>query len=229
MFYRCIKVQHKPINIQVRDQIQWSKETWVCWGTTHQTVRCATGQCPVHQDRTTQTSHSRVSSGALRYNSPDCLVHQRSNGYIAQRSTAKAADSDEQWRTVRAESERRVRGTPDIEQDLSGVAPDCPVPQKDKVSNNRLLPTLMVGWRGGAPDSLQDLSSGAPDCPMRPSTAAFPNGLLVVEGYKYPPSTTTPSIQVFWSFHSIQELVHSLLDTNQKIKASPSPKFISTT
>jgi hypothetical protein len=32
---------------------------------------------------------------------------------------------------------------------------------------------------------------------MRPSTAAFPNGLLVVEGYKYPPSTTTPSIQVF--------------------------------
>jgi hypothetical protein len=25
MFYRCIKVQHKPINIQVRDQIQRSK------------------------------------------------------------------------------------------------------------------------------------------------------------------------------------------------------------
>jgi hypothetical protein len=27
MFYRCKKVQHKPINIQVRDQIQRSKET----------------------------------------------------------------------------------------------------------------------------------------------------------------------------------------------------------
>jgi hypothetical protein len=25
MFYRCIKVQNKPINIQVRDQIQRSK------------------------------------------------------------------------------------------------------------------------------------------------------------------------------------------------------------
>jgi hypothetical protein len=34
--------------------------------------------------------------------------------------------------------------------------------------------------------SLQDLSGGAPDCLVRPSTAAFPNGLLVVEGYKYP-------------------------------------------
>jgi hypothetical protein len=32
---------------------------------------------------------------------------------------------------------------------------------------------------------------------MRSSTAAAPNGLLVVEGYKYPPTTTTPSIQDF--------------------------------
>jgi hypothetical protein len=46
--------------------------------------------------------------------------------------------------------------------------------------------TLKVGWRGGSPDSLQDLSGGAPNCPVRPSTGAFPNGLLVVEGYKYP-------------------------------------------
>jgi hypothetical protein len=44
----------------------------------------------------------------------------------------------------------------------------------------------MVGWRGGAPDSEQDLSGGAPDCPVCPSPAAFPNGFLVVEGYKYP-------------------------------------------
>jgi hypothetical protein len=29
---------------------------------------------------------------------------------------------------------------------------------------------------------------------VRPSAAALPNGLLVVEGYKYPPTTTTPSI-----------------------------------
>jgi hypothetical protein len=32
---------------------------------------------------------------------------------------------------------------------------------------------------------------------VRPSTTATPNGLLVVEGYKYTPTTTTSSIQVF--------------------------------
>jgi hypothetical protein len=37
----------------------------------------------------------------------------------------------------------------------------------------------------------------------------------VVAGYKYPPTTTTPSIQVSSTSHSIQELVHSLLDTIQ--------------
>jgi hypothetical protein len=30
------------------------------------------------------------------------------------------------------------------------------------------------------------VSDGAPDCPVRPSTAACPNGQLMVEGYKYP-------------------------------------------
>jgi hypothetical protein len=32
---------------------------------------------------------------------------------------------------------------------------------------------------------------------VRPSTVATPNSYLVVEGYKYPPTTTTPSIQDF--------------------------------
>jgi hypothetical protein len=40
-----------------------------------------------------QTRHPRISLGVLRYNSPDCPVHQRSNGSFTQRSTAKAADS----------------------------------------------------------------------------------------------------------------------------------------
>jgi hypothetical protein len=77
----------------------------------------------------------------------------------------------------------------------------CPVWHRTVQCRKRTKPptvdssrTLTVGWRGSAPDSLQDLSSGAPDCPVRPSAAALPNGLLVVEGYKYPPTTTTPSI-----------------------------------
>jgi hypothetical protein len=60
------------------------------------------------------------------------------------------------------------------------------------------------------------VSGGAPDCPVRPSTDSLPNGYVVVEGYKYPPTTTTPSIQVFQTSHSIQELVQSIKDTIQK-------------
>jgi hypothetical protein len=57
---------------------------------------------------------------------------------------------------------------------------------------------------------------GAPDCPVRPSKDSLPNGYVVVEGYKYPPTTTTPSIQVFQTSHSLQELVQSIQDTIQK-------------
>jgi hypothetical protein len=70
----------------------------------------------------------------LRYNSPDCPVHQRSNCSFAQRSTAKAEEWDEQWRTVRAESEPPIRG-----------APDFPVPLEDKASNGHKLPNPN-GW-----------------------------------------------------------------------------------
>jgi hypothetical protein len=33
-----------------------------------------------------------------------------------------------------------VRGALDSEQDLSGAAPDCPVPLEDKASNGKMLP-----------------------------------------------------------------------------------------
>jgi hypothetical protein len=60
------------------------------------------------------------------------------------------------------------------------------------------------------------VSDGALDCLVRPSTDSLPNGYVVVEGYKYPPTTTTPSIQVFQTSHSIQELVQSIQDTIQE-------------
>jgi hypothetical protein len=76
------------------------------------------------------------------------------------------------------------------------------VPLKDKASNGQLLqnPNNWVTWL-----AYQIVSGGAPDCPVRPSTAAIPNGCLVVEGYKYPPTTSTPTIQAFRTLHSIQE------------------------
>jgi hypothetical protein len=81
----------------------------------------------------------------LRYNSPDCPVHQRSNDSFAQRSTAIAEDSEEQCATVRGRAEPPVRGAPDSEQYLSGAAPDCPVPLEDKASNGRQRPNPN-GW-----------------------------------------------------------------------------------
>jgi hypothetical protein len=44
-------------------------------GLAHRTVRCATGQCPVHQRTPSQTRHLRENPEALRYNSPDCPVY----------------------------------------------------------------------------------------------------------------------------------------------------------
>jgi hypothetical protein len=42
-----------------------------------------------------------------------------------------------------------VRGALDSEQDLSDVAPDCPVPQEDNDANGRLLlnPNGWVTWQ----------------------------------------------------------------------------------
>jgi hypothetical protein len=94
--------------------------------------------------------------------------------------------------TARAESEQAPEGTPDIEQDLSGAPPDCPVAQ--------LSEAPMV-----EPQRLGDVA-GAPDCPVRPSTAAIPNDHFGGWGYKYLPTTTLQGIQVFSHLHSIQEL-----------------------
>jgi hypothetical protein len=73
---------------------------------------------------------------------------------------------------VRAE----VRGTPDSEQCVSGAT-------RGQASNGQLLqnPNGRVTWLAH-----QIASGSAPDCPVGPSTAATPNGYVVVVGYKYP-------------------------------------------
>jgi hypothetical protein len=76
---------------------------------------------------------------------------------------------------------------------------------------NRQNPNGWVTWLVH-----QTVSSGAPDCTVRPSTYNLPNGWFGGWGYKYPPTTTTPSIQVFQTSNSIQELVQSIQDTIQK-------------
>jgi hypothetical protein len=47
----------------------------------------------------------------------------------------------------------------------------------------------------------------------------------VVGGYKYPTTTTTPTIQAFTTVHSIQEQNTTLQDTNQSFRSNQSPQF----
>jgi hypothetical protein len=98
-----------------------------------------------------------------------------------------------------------VRGAPDSEQCLSGAT-------RRQSSNGRLRPNPN-GWVTWL------------DCPVRRSTAATPMVVLVVEGYKYPPTTSTPTIQAFITLHSIQEQSATLQDTNQSIRIDQSPQF----
>jgi hypothetical protein len=112
---------------------------------------------------------------------------------------------------VRGRAEPPVRGAPDSAQYLFGATPDYPVPLEDKGSNGRLRenPNGWVTW----------LAHRTVQCAHRQQPP--PMVELVVEGYKYPPTTTTPSIQVSSTPHSIQELVHSILDTIQKNQSLP--------
>jgi hypothetical protein len=76
---------------------------------------------------------------------PDCLVHQRSNGY---QHNGRLQTVPLTVLQCAAEVRTDVRGAPDTEQCLSSAAPDCPVPLEDKASNCQLLqnPNGWVTW-----------------------------------------------------------------------------------
>jgi hypothetical protein len=87
------------------------------------------------------------------------------------------------------------------------------VPLEDKASNGQKLQNLngWVTWLAH-----RTVFGGTTDCPVCPSTAATPNGCLVVEGYKYPqPPPLQPSKH---SIHCIQYKSNKLHSKTQ-IKA----------
>jgi hypothetical protein len=137
-----LKVQHKPIKsskLGFKRKEQKKPKRTLVWrtalsGVPPDTVRCTTGQCPVHQGRSTQTIHLRVSGSrsAIIYRTVRWVTglsgvpaEQRllRNGRL-QRTPAKALQCVDSSRRVRAAPE----GAPDSEQCLSGATPDCPVP-----------------------------------------------------------------------------------------------------
>jgi hypothetical protein len=75
------KVHNKPIKKPRKDSNIESKSQPKC------PLVWRTGQYPVHQGLQLRTAHLREFWEPLRYNSPDCLVCQRSNDYFSYRCT----------------------------------------------------------------------------------------------------------------------------------------------
>jgi hypothetical protein len=147
----------------------------------------------------------------LHYNSPDCPVCQRSNGYFAPTVVCKWTVKANSARLRALKSEQAPEGAPDSEQDMSGAPPDYPGPTCQS-SNDR---TLTVGWRGWRTGQ----------CLVRPSTDSLSNGHFGGWCYKYLPTTTLQGIQAFTTSHSIQEQYTTLQDTNQSLRSNQSPQF----
>jgi hypothetical protein len=132
--------------------------TEVLHGLAHRTVRCTTGQCPMHQGASARTLHLRVSQAQLCYNSPDCPVRHR---------TVSSAPPEQQLSARNGRLCKVNSGIQMSEQRVRG-APDCPVPHEDRASNGRQAPCPndRMTWRHTG------------HCPVRPSPAAFSNGYI---------------------------------------------------
>jgi hypothetical protein len=86
----------------------------------HRTVRCS------NEDAAPELASLGISRRLLRYNSPDCPVHPRSNGYFAPTATCNALNA----RAARAEGRRAHTGAPNTEQFMSGAPPDIEAGQE---------------------------------------------------------------------------------------------------
>jgi hypothetical protein len=83
------------------------KSAEVCPGLAHRTVRCTTGQCPVHQGFQLRTAHLLEFWEPLRYNSPDYPVCQWSNGYYS--TNGRLQQQLMRYSARRSQSTRRRR------------------------------------------------------------------------------------------------------------------------
>jgi hypothetical protein len=164
----------------------------VCPGLAHRTVRCATGQCLVHQDRTPPNSSLRVSEprSAIIHRTIKCTTGL-SGAPAEQRPPAQwstATDTCERYSARRSQSSRQRRTGQWTVSVWCGTG-------LWQSSNGHLHPNPN-GW-------VMWLAHRTVQCTHRQQPP--PTVVLVVEGYKYPPTTSTPTIQVFNTLHSIQE------------------------
>jgi hypothetical protein len=142
IFLRCIKFN---VNIQRKrpERILQSLEhtrIGVASGALN-TVRCLGW-------RPSRTGRFRVFSARVRYNPSDCLVRQRSNGQL--RPMVDCADCNAVSRAeVKSQSAKSERTG------LSGVPPDCPVPQEDRRLQRSIAPNPNGRLTWHSPDSEQ--------------------------------------------------------------------------
>jgi hypothetical protein len=151
------------------------KSAEVCPGLAHRTVRCAIGQCPVHQGLQLRTAHLREFWEPLRYNSPDCPVGHRtvSGGAAEQRILRANGRLQKALNALQCapESEQRQKAH-------QTVYRTCPVhhrtvrwPRRQKLQRSES--NVWVTWQAH-----RIVSGGAPDCPVRHATAAFTKRLV---------------------------------------------------
>jgi hypothetical protein len=147
----------------------------VCPGLAHRTVRCPTGQCPVHQGLQFRTAHLREFWRPLRYNSPDCLVlHRTVSGVPAEQRLLRA--NGRLQKALNA-----LQCAPESEQSQMAhrtLNSACPVhhqtvwwPRRQKLQWSES--NGLMTWQAH-----RTVSGGASDFPVRHATAAFTKRLV---------------------------------------------------
>jgi hypothetical protein len=200
------------------------KSAKVCPGLAHRTVRCATGQCPVHH-RTVSVAPGTptpncsplgiLGARPLKFTG-QCPVGHRTVRCASRATTTSAptvACNSIKCATVRAKVRHTPEGAPDSLQDLSGAPPDCPVAQKTEAPTVRIQRLDDVA---GAPDSV----SGAPCDSSLHQTASLVVGAINTPNH--PPFIASK----FLDFLHLTRVIAFNTRHTKEIKSSPSLKII---
>jgi hypothetical protein len=170
----------------------------------------------VHQGTRLRTCHLRDFWEPLRYNSPDCPVCQRNNGYTAPTVVYNGIVkvNSARLRAQKLEQHQKAHRT---------VNSACPVhhrtvrwPRSQKLQRSN--PNGRVTWLAH-----RTVSGGAPDCPVRHATAAFTNnyfGGWVINTPNHPPFIASK----FSAFTPHTRAIDFIQDTYKEIKSSPKSK-----
>jgi hypothetical protein len=138
-------------------------------------VRCATGKCPVHQGTRRPTLHLREFSEELRYNSPDCPVHHRTVSGAPRKSNSELDSFGNPLRYNSPDcpvSHRTVFGAHRTVRCDSGATATSRATVDCNALNARLRAQRSSARVGGTQNSLQGLSGAPPDSQAGPQDRA---------------------------------------------------------